>query len=167
MTINVCGLGPSIKEYDGSGISIGVNDVWRHVPTTYLLVVNNLSRWPDRHKYVVESKPEILWSQIGTYASHPAYRFIGSWQRWSVGTVPKPGTQYSSNNSTFMAAARAKKMGATEIILWGVDFENHKDINGKILERAVSDFVTFAEAVKKQGCTIRLGTQYGALKGLL
>lgn len=168
MIAHVIGCGPSLEKWDGNGLSFGVNDCWKHKPTNYLLIVNNLSRWPERHKIVMESRPEILWSHVSTYSHHPSYKFIGSWQRWRPhNTSANRGTQYSSNNSTFMAASRAFNMGANEIVLWGVDFENHQDINGNTLERAVNDWVTFNECLKKQGAFIRLGVEYGALKGLL
>ncbi len=72
-------------------------------------------------------------------------RWAGHW---------KPMTCYHTNNSPFTAMSYATLLGFKEIVLWGVDFIDHKHITAI---ESVPAFSEFSQAVQKQGINIYKG----------
>lgn len=56
-----------------------------------------------------------------------------------------------SNNSTFVAVVMAFKLGAKRIIMHGVDFIEHKDINGSAFDAAKKHFTDLRVALNIRG----------------
>jgi hypothetical protein len=163
MICNIIGCGPTAKHWNLEGFSIGVNDCFRFHPTDYLIVVNTFKEY-QRTKIVQESRPKHLFSYLSFWASHPCYKYIGDFNPWR-GKLTK-GVLYYSNNSTFMAASMAFNMGYDEIVLWGVDFTGHVNINHEkkinddgpsTLDKAFNDFHSFQEELLKQKASLYLG----------
>ena len=167
MICNIIGLGQTATNWDGSGYSIGVNDVEKFgFKVDRLIVVNGFRSQPDRLKTILNSTPKDgLYSQIFSFTHHPNYKHIGSMQRWK-GSF-KHGVLYHSSSSPFIGVSMAHNMGFKEIILYGCDMIDHKTLKNNALKREVMQFDTFCKALLKVGTNVYLGTEFGALKDYL
>lgn len=165
---HVIGCGQTATNWEGSGYSIGVNDSWKFgIITDRLIVVNSLTKWPDRRKTVLNSTPKDgLYSQIASFNHHPNYKHIGPMQRWK-GANFKPNVLYHSSSSPFIGVSMAHNMGFKEIVLWGVDLIDHPTIKNNALRNELRLFETFSKALLKEGTKVYLGTSFGALKDIL
>lgn len=165
---NILGCGQTATNWDGSGYSIGVNDVGKYgIKTDRLIVVNSLTKWQDRRKIVLDSRPKDgLYSQIASFTHHPNYKHIGSMQRWKEGLLKK-GVLYHSSSSPFIALSMAHNMGFKEIVLWGVDMVDHPNLKNNTLRKELRMFETFCKALLKEGTKVYIGTSFGALKDIL
>lgn len=164
---SILGCGQTATNWDGSSYSIGVNDVWKYgIKTNRLIVVNSLTKWQDRRKIVLDSRPKDgLYSQIASFNHHPNYKHIGAMQRWR--STFKQGTLYHSSTSPFIGISMAHNMGFKEIVLWGVDFISHPVVKNNVLKREIMYYETFSKALLKEGTKVYLGTSFGALKDIL
>lgn len=167
MVASVIGCGQTATNWDGSGYSIGVNDVWRFgLITDRLIVVNSLTKWPDRRSIVLRSTPKDgLYSQISSFSHHPNYKHIGPMQRWRSKLLP--GTLYHSSTSPFIGVSMAHNMGFKEIVLYGVDFISHPNVKDNSLVNEMRYYETFSKALLKEGTKVYLGSEVGALKEIL
>ncbi len=164
MIANIIGLGQTALNWDGTGFSLGCNDVWRFgKPTNHLLVINSLNNEPERKKIVENSCPEILWSQMLTWQNHPNYKSIGPMASWHHKF--SPGMIYTSNNSPFVAVTLAYKLGYRKFILWGVDLMNHRHIrqDNDMLPKALEDFHFLQVELLKNKASMYLGCKGSAL----
>lgn len=66
---------------------------------------------------------------------------------------------YTSNNSPFIACSMAFNIGFKKMVLWGVDFVGHQEIQGDRFIRAKNDFVSFDKEIQGEGAKIYLGIQ--------
>lgn len=162
MIANVIGLGPSAELWSGQGFSIGVNDSWGFGrPTNHLVVINSFRHQEDRRRIIDESIPDVFWSHMAEYNERPDFRKL-EMQPWK--NKYELGKIYHSNNSPFVAACIAFSLEYKQIILWGVDFMDHKNIrrdNG-LLDKANKDFIELDTIFRKHGGGIYLGAK-GAL----
>ena len=134
MICSIVACGDSAKEWYKVPVdfSIGVNDCLKfgHQVDNLVVVNSPIKFFPsvknghvDRLKIITSSKPK---------------KFFGHDTRWRQyfpqyeGLAIKPyhgnfrkGRIYSTSTSPFIAITLAASLGATEIILWGVDFINH------------------------------------------
>lgn len=168
MIAHIIALGPTSTNWDGTGYSIGVNDIFgRGIVTDRLIVVNGFNKWPDRRKVIMNSRPKDgLYSQISTFIHHPNYKHIGSMQRWKERNF-KPGILYYSSSSPFIALSMAHNLGYREIVLQGVDMIDHPTLKNNNLQREVRQFETVSKVLLKEGTKVYIGTSFGALKDIL
>ncbi len=162
MIANVIGLGSTWNMWPGTGFSIGVNDIFSRVKTNNLVVVNSFKQYPERLEIIEQSRPEVLWSNMSCWKTHPNYQQLKI-QSW--GGILSPGKVYYSNNSPFIAATLAYSLGYRKIILWGVDFNDHKIIakgTGMYL-KAIRDFKSLQNVLLKNGASLYLGCEGSAL----
>lgn len=153
MKVNVIGLGATAKDFkpDGS-ITIGVNDVQG---TDAIVCVDRIAAFSTERAHLIFSNvTATFFSHIEDWQSVPMYKHIdlkavhAHNNRWNE-FIP------SSNNSPFVACGVAYKyFNATEIYLWGVDFNDHPNINGAMREQAVIDFALLQKILNKKGCKI-------------
>ena len=162
-TINVLGLGPSLPHYKpDSNITIGVNDIWKHHKTEYVVCVDVPKRFDkQRLKTIIECRP------IEFFTCYPkdwnGLRDISGLRlapiRGSVGTLTDKKQICFSNNSAFVATVMAYHLGAKLIILHGVDFTGHKDLSEPIIQkRAIGDFVKLFFALDTLGVKLMVGS---------
>lgn len=169
MTYNIVGLGDSARNWDGTGLSIGVNDAWRwgH-PTTCLLVVNAPSKFsPERLRTIIESKPKYFYSHKSYWAD-----WFNTWKRLNLvawyGTLNK-NQYYTADSSPFVAMTLAYNLGATKIILWGVDLINHHLFNSNNPQNAkeIERYRQLTAALREKGVEVYLGAKGSALESFL
>lgn len=132
MTFSIVACGESAKDWIPNGTSIGVNDAFKFgKKLDYLVVVNSpVKFYPsskngmiDRLKTITATKPDRFFCHQSNWIGYfPNYELIH--MRNFVGTYRK-GKIYSSKTSPFVAITLAASLGATEIIIWGVDMLNH------------------------------------------
>ncbi len=158
MICHVIGLGASAAQWDGKGFSIGVNDAFRFKPTNHLIVINSFKNLPERATIIQQSKPEIFWSHLREYEHRPDY------QRLSMKHFMRkfePDTVYHSNNSPFVAVTLAYKLGYREIVLWGVDFIDHRNIKegSDRLNIALQDYANLQKGLLQNGASMFVGVK--------
>ena len=159
MIANILGLGESIKHYKPkvNEIAIGVNDVYKHFNVDYFVCVDKPHKFEDERLMAIIDNPA------------PLYTHLTDW--WKLrnninlielstgrGILKELESEKfcHSNNSTYIAVILAYKLGATEINLYGVDFNNHKHIKDNVLEQAVSHFKLLFLALKSKGIKINI-----------
>lgn len=166
MICHVLGLGESIKDFkEYEGYRIGVNDIYRHTYCDRVIVVNNFAKLPERKYYIDSCRPlDGLWSHLSCWQFHPEYRKL-SFQAWNG--VYKSKTVFSSKSSPFVALTMACSLGFTEIVLWGVDMNTHKDIKDKTKVVELNNFATFIAEIEKRGVRVFKGSEVSSLKILV
>lgn len=164
---HVLGCGPSIVNYKPDGnFSIGCNDSFRYAESNYLIVVS-LHFSQERHRIIETSRPQKLLSFLAEWTHHPCYEYIGQLHKWRADRPDRNRLDkakiYHSNNTPFISCSLAYNLGYREIVLWGVDFIDHPNINGQSLESAKHDFDSMQEAFKKNGASLYLGCEGSTL----
>lgn len=139
MTIHIIGLGDTAKGFKPDGnITIGVNDV---VGCGRQVCVDRPSVFSDERLETIKGLPvETFFTHLDDWDYLPRVTKIklknisAHNDRWNE-FIP------SSNNSPFIACGVAYHFyGATEIRLWGVDFNDHPNIKNEMREQAVRDY---------------------------
>ena len=169
MTIEVLGLGESIKNYKPNGnITIGVNDIYKYVKTDYIVMVDPPNRFneADRLKTIMESTPKKF------YCNHvwnvPNFELITlASPRGELGKLDTKEYCYS-NNSAFVACILAYKMKAKEIVLHGVDFVNHNQLcHQNNLNRIIKDFTNLRNEFERRNVKLYVSSSYSLLSKIL
>ncbi len=122
--ILVCGCGPSLLELEDPArhLTIGVNDVGRLFDPTYLVVLNPRAQFKgDRFRHVEQSNARALFTQLDLGpVKPPVVRFrLGRYGGTDAGG---DDVLDYTQNSPYVAACLAARMGARRIGLVGVDF---------------------------------------------
>ena len=169
-TINILGLGESLKTYIPNGeITIGVNDIIRFHPVDFL---------------VLADPPKVFKGERLRNICKGIYRVYSHYSEWSLyfrnfekiscapgrATLSALGTNLipKSNNSTFIATCLAYRLGATEIILYGVDFLGHKTLSQPAtLKVAVENFRDLRIELARRKCNLYLASDFGNLRGVI
>jgi hypothetical protein len=170
MTISVVACGQSAKEWFNTPCdkSIGVNDCLKFgQDTDYLVVVNAPFKFEpskangrvNRKEIILRSKARFITSLCMEWKKlKPSMDCISLSQftKWA-----KKGMVYHSKTSPFIAMSIAFNMGATDIILWGVDFIDHPDFQqGKRnTDFEIEQYVKFAGMISEQGCKVWVGNE--------
>jgi hypothetical protein len=138
--INVIGMGATHKYFNEKtdGLSIGVNDVYRHHRTNFLLCLDPPDRdlnefihirrdhRMDMFSVIENSDPEIFFSNLDQWSHKDTF------SRIQINHIPGDlhtiETEFlpTAYDSPFTAAVIAYKLGAKNIILYGVDFTSHQ-----------------------------------------
>lgn len=169
MIVTIVGCGNTASSWVPRGTSIGVNDCWKWgKPTDSLLVCNRPSNFNDeRLRTITSSKPVTFYSHKSNWAyAFPDWKKIGLVNWYGV---LKKGQCYSSNSSPFIAMTLAWNLGAKDIILWGVDFINHKIFNPEnpYRDKEVETYMQLVSALKDEGVRVWLGKEGTAFDKLI
>lgn len=166
-TINIIGCGESAKLWDGTGLSIGVNDCEKHLPVDFLVIVNAPQLFrsePDRMEVMKKTKARVITNmpeEWGRYFQKVHEIKDHEFRRWSGSFKNGNSTTYFAETSPFVAMSVAYNMGASEIRLYGVDFNSHKMFKPGIpgLDAEVQRYLSFSSEVRKKGCEVRVTRQ--------
>jgi hypothetical protein len=169
MIISVVACGESAKDWFNTpcDISVGVNDCLKWgKDTDYLICVNSpfkfepnkKNNYTDRKNFILGSRAKFLtslydeWKRIKKPLEHLAITRFGNRVR--------KGTTYFSRSSPFIAMSHAYNLGATDIILWGVDFLNHPDFKeGKrSTDFEMEEYKRFTDLISKD-CGVWIGNE--------
>ena len=164
-------MGESIHEYTvNTEVSIGVNDVNKFFPDTpadYLVCVDLPSIFtPERQRTIIESVHKKFFTHLSEWS-----KLVQRCQLFKLDKFPgclegldtKDVVSYS-NNSAFVATVIAYKMGATDIVLYGVDFVNHHHLSRTdVLKKQILDFKNLYDALQKRGVKLSVCSQYSEL----
>lgn len=169
-TISILACGESGQYWDGTGVSIGVNDCWKFGhPTDYLMVIDPPARFtPERRKIIQNSKPKHFvtdskaWLRLfhnpievdrlkpgddkQIYCTNGPQLIKYNFRTWK-GRLQNDQIQYW-HTSPFPAISLAYKLGYREIILWGVDFKTHKSWNPTKKNELAFELQGYKELVK-------------------
>lgn len=138
-TVHVIGLGETAKDFIPDGnLTIGVNDVYGCGRNVCVDRPNVFS--PERLETIKTLPVESFYSHLDDWSFMPTFKKIelkninAHNDRWNE-FIP------SSNNSPFVACGIAYYFhDATEIRLWGVDFNDHPHIKDEMRNQAVKDY---------------------------
>jgi hypothetical protein len=168
-TVFVLGLGETLKFFrDYDKPTIGVNDIWSRVRTEIIVCVDAPFKFDEKRKRIISG------SDPSTFYSH-----LYDWKAQFPETFSKiklnnPGGEfkekliYQSNNSPFVACSIAYTLGFKNIVLYGVDFNSHKKLNGyDTLKRINKDFLWLNENLKTRGVNMFVGHRASKLSDIL
>jgi hypothetical protein len=161
MICHVLGLGESLDHYrpDGSP-TVGVNDIYTKHPVDYLVSADKPRVFtPGRLKVIINSAPKKF------------YAFTEDWRpyftNFALLNQAKPRhdvSQLDSDNtpislcSPFVAAIIAYKLGANDIVLWGVDLISHKNLSADDkVRRIIKDFKALELELRKRNRRLFIG----------
>lgn len=164
MKIAVLGIGPSLKLFTPEyGVqlhydyTIGVNDIWRYVPTNAVVCLDHKSAFKgDRFQYIESCTPEIFYSQIVNYDTRKDFKLIALTKTFpdTFCNLDIPEIN-KSLCSPFVACGIAYKYhNATEIHLFGVDLIQHPNLDLKMKMRIKTHFINLKAALLEKGCKL-------------
>lgn len=174
--IHILGLGESLSTYKPDEFeTFGVNDIWKKVHTDYLLCIDFPKVFTEeRRKIILASKPKIFFSHLDgsevpreenyNWTQMPNFKKItfGSLLTIESGEVPK------SNNSTYCAVCIAYQIGYEKIIMHGVDFKNHHQLNKNgNFEKAMRDFKTLYDYLKSKNINLFVSSKISSLSDFI
>lgn len=152
--------GDSAVNWISRGITIGVNDVGRFgKPVDILILVNRPAKFKsDRLRTISQHKGAVLTNSVNEWRGiFPQAKKLERMVSFSH-RVNK-STHYTSATSPMIAISHAIALGANHIILWGVDFKNHKSYaqGSKRGNREIDVYRKFFKAVERLGVRVYLG----------
>lgn len=176
MIVSIVACGFSAKEWYKTpcDLSIGVNDCTKYGhQVDWLTVVNAPNKFTakkknnheDRLSTIITSKPKRFFAHNGQWKQYfpncellQIHPFRGSVKKDKI---------YFSKTSPFVAIHQAYSAGASDIILWGVDFLDHPKVNGKLLHYELSEYRRLFEALEAKNIKVWLGNNQSVLKEYL
>lgn len=171
MKVSIVACGESARNWNSVPVdlSIGVNDCFKFGhQVDNLLLINDPSRFKpraknnhtDRLSIITSSQPKKVYSDSMAWAPY----FKGAYYekitiQHFVGKL-RPGVLYHHNRtSPFTAITLAVKLGASEIIVWGVDFKDHAYYNTESKVKQVrNDYLKLIQQVNKSGVKVWSGS---------
>jgi len=166
MKINVLGLGETLNHFKEDGnITIGVNDIHSRFKTDYVVCVDHPSVFDSkRFRSIASTICKGFYSQVNDWRDViKNFNFIEfNTGRGILDNLDNDKFCYS-NNSPYVACILAYKLGAKEIVLWGVDLNDHPHINGNSRDKALNDYKELYKELKKRGVTLSVGHEDSSL----
>jgi hypothetical protein len=172
MTVFIIGLGSTAEGWFNHphDISIGVNDSGKWgKDTDYLLLIDSLpgfKREPERVKTIGRSKAKILTNGDTWKSIFPKYEVL---RLKLFGKQLKKGHYYSSKSSPFVALSVAFNLGATDIVLFGVDMKTHKLFypGSRMQDYELRNIEKMCRMLKDQGVNVFVSSKESALSKFL
>ncbi len=169
MIIHICATGETVHSFKPDGnIIIGVNDSAKFVHPDYLVCVDTPQAFPkEKYDFILNTKCKKFFSFIEGWKKHIAFEQISlDPHRGMVSNLIKLKHTNIFNHSCtspFVAAVLAYKLGATSIIMWGVDMNTHPKVNGFVKDQAMRDFRNLFEELKKDNVSLYVGDKRSSL----
>ena len=169
MIFTVVASGESARHWVRRGICIGSNDVnkWGQ-EVDYLILANHPGKFKERLTTIKKSKANVLttskkqWGKI--FPSCEQITRVTSFNQRIVN-----GFIYTSSTTPIMCISLGIKLGAKDIILWGVDMINHRvwSKGTKQGNREIAIYLRFFDACQKIGVKLYLGANNTAFDSIL
>jgi len=147
---------------------IGVNDMMKFgTPPNQLVVIDSPKRFtPERMDIIKSTNAKFItrddqWNKI-----MPKYEKVNLQQ---FTKHLKKGHVYSSKTSSFVALSLAFNQHATDVVLFGVDLNDHATFNPKnrIRDYELRQYQKFCMMLKDQGTNVSVSSQESALSSFL
>lgn len=169
MRINVLALGESVATYRPDGnTTVGVNDIFKFFPVDHLVVIDRPTRFhPDRVNTIVNSKPTRFYSHLPEWSTLPNFKHIDLSAGVDFRALDVPGIITHSNNSAFVAAVLAYKLGGKEIVIYGADFKTHPNFHPNTIRTALQHFSTLYKELKRRGVRLYVSSPQSRLAEFL
>lgn len=169
MQVTVVASGDSAKDWVRRGTVIGVNDClkWGR-DTDILILVNAPGKFKERLNVIIKSKAKVLTNGVNLWKHHfPKCEKIE--RLISFNSKILKNFVYMSQTSPIIAISYAIKLGAKEIIIWGVDFINHRKWakGTKAGDREIRVYEKFFKECERVGVKVYLGANGTAFDNLL
>lgn len=167
MTASIVALGSSAKDWHQvpHDFSVGVNDaaVWGKDPD-HLVIVNFERKFTQERLNVIKRTKAQVWTHTNTWKKHfPDAKVI---KLSPFAGYYRPGMYYSLRTSPIVAISVALNLGAKKLIIWGIDFRNHKAFNDgeKRGSHEIKQYLKMFEFLKTKGIEVYLGKAEGAFE---
>ena len=162
MLVSIIGCGTTAKDWFNTpcDLSIGVNDMKKFGKDPDWLILVNRRFTPEREKIIKATKAKRVLTSIKHWKDH--FKNAEEIRMQPFGKHLKKGHVYSSKTSPFIAMSLAFNAGATDIILWGVDFSPdnpHPVIKDKLLNYEVRQYISFIRKLKEYSVNVFLGVK--------
>jgi hypothetical protein len=170
MIYTVVGCGDTAKDWVPNGVSIGSNDCEKFGRgVNYLVLANHPGKFKaDRIKTIKASKAKVLTtSQSKWKAIFPMCTQLQRVVAFNVRLIE--GFVYTARTTPIMCVSLAIRMGATTVILWGVDMRTHHAYyeGSKRGNAEIALYKRFFAACKVAGVDIYLGSHGTAFDKVL
>lgn len=158
MTVHVLGCGPSGETYKANGDRcIAVNDAYKfgeqfsdllliNAPLQFTLARLDTIRRTPAARFVILHTLVNVWKQYDIIASEAIEP-----QLMPGPHALKTDKLYFTNNSTFTAMTYAVTQGAKNVVLHGVDFDNHRFLR---FADCAPDFTRYAQWARQHGIRV-------------
>jgi hypothetical protein len=164
VSVVACGLS-AIGWYNvPCDLSIGVNDMVKFgAHPNILLCINGMSKFTtERRDAIMSTRPNKFFSHNTGWLNH--FSMFCDTEHISMHTWRgyfKKGRNYHSLTSPFVAICMAANAGATDIIVWGVDFVNHPAFpeDSQALKSELKKYLELIGALKNHGIKVWAGTE--------
>lgn len=167
MIVSVIGCGKSAEGWYNTpcDLSIGCNDVKRFGKDTDWLIVVNRRFTPERAAIIKASKPKRFLTTIPYWQQQFHNAETLRLQRY--GKQLKKGHVYCSKTSPFIGLSLAFNAGAKDIILFGVDLNDHPVIKDRLRDYEVRQYANICRELKHQGTNVWVSSKESALSKFL
>lgn len=169
MKIHVLGLGETLEDFtpDGS-MTIGVNDIHSRVKTDFVVCVDNPKAFnKERLKTIRETECEGFYTHVEDWKSVKNYKpFEMASIRGRLDELDSEKFCYSTS-SPFVACVLAYKMGAKQIVLWGVDYMSHQAFKDHRRDTVLRHFKDLQKEFNKRGVELFVGDSFSYLSTFL
>lgn len=173
MRASVLGMGSSLlayKEIDHKNdIIVGVNDVGKHHKLDYLILVDPPTRFNKERLSVIINTDASIITIFPEWERHFKFIYLvkPAQVRSDLSLLDSDYYVYSIS-SPFVAAVHAYKLGASEIVMYGVDFTTHKALSKPDkLKKIQRDFYNLMLELKKRNVGLYIGSPESALNGFI
>lgn len=160
MIASIVACGTSAKDWHKvpHDFSVGVNDsaMFGKDPD-HLVLINFERKFHTERLNVIKRTKAQVWTHTHTWKKHFPDAYVIKLSPFS-GYVRRDMI-YSLRTSPIVAMSIASKLGATKMILWGVDFKTHKVFtNGeKKGDHEIRNYLKYFDGLKKLGVEVYLG----------
>lgn len=173
MRVSVLGLGRTLEKYhkwDGLEVTIGVNDIFKHHSTDFLILLDRPQRFtPERLKTILSSQSARVITHLEDWRKH--FEIIDVIKlapaRGDLTHLDSDLYPYSSN-SPYVACVLAYKLGAKEIVLYGVDFANHQSLTGDAhIKMILGHYSELYKELKRRGVSLSICSEESRLSEVI
>lgn len=179
-TVKILGLGESLKGYKPDGCpTFGINDIYKYHKTNYLVCIHTPEQFndPNRAEIIQNSTPDLFFCQFDNWKIKP-FQKLNIVPCNNFDLLDSKTTTIHSNNTPFVAAVLAYKLGFKNIVLYGCDFITHEQIriDSPIIvtssqtyrgSKSLTDFKTLYDVLKSKGVNLYVSSKYSGLSHVL
>lgn len=171
MTYHIIACGETAKQWHGQGLSIGLNDYFKYGKKASILAIfNHRSRFtPDRIETILKTRPVKFYSDSDSWEKYFPDMIRVKLRSWDGHLYKTPDRLAHTDTGPFICMSLAYNLGATKIVLWGADFQNHKTWTKQNPEMAIElrQYRQLVDALRREGIKVYLGAHGSLLEQFL